>query len=118
MTRTFTLAGLILVPLIISIGQILFKRSSDALRGPDGPLMGLAGSAHFWIALVLYGLATLSWVFIIRDMQIGRAYMFMALSYVYIPLLSLVFLAEAITLMQVLGAIIICAGIVVSGIKA
>ncbi len=115
--KAFTYAGLVLVPLIISIGQILFKRSSDALKGPDGNAMGLALSPHFWTALVLYGLATVAWVFVIRDMQIGRAYMFMALSYVYIPLLSLAFLAEAITVTQVIGAVIICIGIVVSGIR-
>ena len=65
----------------------------------------------------MYGLATVAWVFVIRDMPIGRAYMFMALSYLYIPLLSLVFLSESISITQILGALIICVGIVVSGLK-
>ena len=50
-------------------------------------------------------------------MPIGRAYMFMALSYLYIPLLSLVFLSESISITQIIGALIICVGIVVSGMK-
>ena len=118
MMKTATLAGVIIVPLVISIGQILFKRSSETLSGPGGPLWGLIGSTHFWIALVMYGLATVAWVFVIRDMPIGRAYMFMALSYLYIPLLSLVFLSESISVTQIIGALIICVGIVVSGLKA
>lgn len=113
-----TLAGVIAVPLVISIGQILFKRSSETLSGPDGPIWGLIASPHFWTALVMYGLATVAWVFVIRDMPIGRAYMFMALSYIYIPLLSLLFLSESITAPQIIGALIICVGIVVSGMKA
>lgn len=115
--KTYTLAGVIIVPLVISIGQILFKRASETLSGPGGPIPGLLASPHFWIAVIMYGLATVAWVFVIRDMPIGRAYMFMALSYLYIPLLSLVFLAEAITLTQIAGALIICVGIAVSGLK-
>lgn len=116
--KTSTLAGVIAIPLVISIGQILFKRSSETLSGPGGPVWGLIGSPHFWVALVMYGLATVAWVYVIRDMPIGRAYMFMALSYLYIPLLSLVFLSESITMTQIAGALIICVGIAVSGMKA
>ena len=36
MMKTATLAGVIIVPLVISIGQILFKRSSETLSGPGG----------------------------------------------------------------------------------
>jgi len=42
----------------------------------------------------------------------------MALSYLYIPLLSLVFLSESISTTQIMGALIICVGIIVSGLKA
>ena len=71
MMKTSTLAGVIAVPLVISIGQILFKRSSETLSSPGGAVSGLIGSPHFWIALVMYGLATVAWVFVI---QIGRAH--------------------------------------------
>jgi drug/metabolite transporter (DMT)-like permease len=106
------IVGLLITPFIISVGQLLFKlASADASEGNVGKLLF---NPTLWIALVLYGCTTIGWLFVIRGVPISRAYSFMALSFVYVPFLSVLFLGENLSTRLVLGTAIICAGIFVS----
>ena len=112
------LAALIGIPLAIAVGQILFKITSSSITGKSAGVLieQLARSPYFWAALAIYGTATLAWIGAIRGIPISRAYMFMALSFVYVPLFSYLVLAERITTAQMIGTGIIVAGIVITGL--
>jgi drug/metabolite transporter (DMT)-like permease len=110
--KAMQLLGLIVMPLVISVGQILFKIASEKADLSD--VRTLAMNAHLWAAVVLYGTATLAWVFVIRGLPISRAYIFMALTFVYVPILSAIFLGDALSLKLALGVGLICLGVYVA----
>ncbi len=97
---------LALVPLVIAVGQILFKLVSTGqpeVRGVSGALIYFA-DWRLWLALLLYGSATLAWLAAIRKIPINQAYMFMALSYVYLPVISWAVARRALQLRAGRGA--------------
>ncbi|WP_294533959.1 EamA family transporter [uncultured Rhodoblastus sp.] len=104
--------GLIAVPFVIAVGQILFKMTAVSNAG-QGPL-GLLSNVTFWIAIVIYGSATIAWIATIESVPISRAYLFVALTYLYVPLLSWIFLREQVTYRTFAGMMIVIVGIVVS----
>lgn len=102
------------VALAISIGQILFKLTSSSLESREPLVVALLRNPTFWAAMVLYGSATIAWILVIRAIPISRAYMFMALTYVFVPLLSAFFIGEKIGISNVLAVCLILAGVAVS----
>ena len=107
------LAILALVPLVIAVGQILFKLVSAGqpeVRGVSGAIIYFA-DWRLWLALLLYGAATLAWLTAIRKIPINQAYMFMALSYVYLPVISWAVLGERYSFAQGAGLALILTGL-------
>ena len=72
-------------------------------------VMGMA-----FLAFAIYGGATLLWVYLLRFVPLNKAYLFMALSFVFVPLAGYYFLAEKITFGVVIGAFLIISGIAVA----
>lgn len=106
---------LIVIPLVISIGQILFKITSRSIAGTDSAsIIALAGNPWLLSAVAIYGAATVGWVFVIRDVPISRAYLFMSLTFVAVPIIAWGTLGEPVSLRHIIGTAIIIAGIVVA----
>jgi multidrug transporter EmrE-like cation transporter len=105
-----------LFAIILSIGQILFKQASGALAGGSGPggVLSLVSSAHFWAAICLYGISTLLWIWLIKDIPLNRAYPFVALAFVLVPVLSRFVLDEELSRAGIAGSAVIVVGIVLS----
>lgn len=108
------LAGLILTPLLISAGQILFKLTSARAEG-----IGVAGliavmfDPYLIAAFTIYGIGTIVWVYVLKNVPLTMAYPFMALSFCAVPLLAWALLGETLTLRYALGAALIAAGLIV-----
>jgi multidrug transporter EmrE-like cation transporter len=99
--------------LLLSCGQILFKytaATSPALASVEG-LIGLFFNLWFWAALVLYGIATLIWIFILQQVPLSLAYPFVALGFILVPLASHFLFKEPINLYYVLGTLLIIGGL-------
>lgn len=94
----------------ISGGQILFKLSARDWAGEPGLLKALLNP---WLlsALAVYGACTLLWVYVLRDIELARAYPVISLSFLIVPLLSWAFLGEKFTLYSLAGALMILGGI-------
>ncbi|TNE41891.1 MAG: transporter [Alphaproteobacteria bacterium] len=108
-TRDVTL---VILPFVIAVGQILFKMASrDVAFLNMESLLRLSLNGYFLMALMLYGLATITWVYVLRHVPLSRAYLFMGLSFVFVPLLSYVFLKEPLSLRYLGGAACIVFGI-------
>lgn len=97
----------------IAFGQILFKISATGFR-KAGTLFDPSSLGILTGALVLYGVTTIGWVWILQRAELGRIYPFMALAFVIVPILSYFFLHENFNKQYILGVIIIVTGIIVS----
>lgn len=107
-------AGVFLTPVLISAGQILFRLTGMRLHEKGAPgILRMFYEPYFLAAMVIYVLGTFVWVSVLRHMPLGRAYPFMALSFVIVPLASAFFLAEPLTLRYWVGAALIVAGMIV-----
>ena len=109
----FRTAITVLCVLGISIGQMLFKKAAGSITD--------AGAWQHWVfngwliaALVLYGLTTLLWVWVLRHAPLHLAYPFMGLAFLIVPTLGWLFLGEPIHVSTLIGGALILAGIAVT----
>jgi undecaprenyl phosphate-alpha-L-ara4N flippase subunit ArnE len=107
------LAPLLIIPLLISVGQLLFKQASVANSGliTINRTISFLTNPYLLVALAIYFGSTLWWIVVLRDTALSRAYGFMALSFVYVPLLSWIFLNESISARMVFGTLLIAVGL-------
>ena len=109
-------AMILICVVVLSIGQLLFKYSARTLPDTDSAavLLTLASNPWFLLALLLYGGATLLWVWILREVPLTLAYPFIALSFVIVPLVSGTILGEQVDIAYWIGICLIVAGISVT----
>ncbi len=100
----------------ISLGQLIFKFVGNRLSGNSFTSLITQADilAAFSAGLVLYGVATIFWVLALRDLPLSRAYIFMALAFVLVPVGAWLVFGEALSLRYWAGVFLIVAGIVVS----
>src|SRR5258706_10450984 len=97
--------------ILIAAGQILFKRAADS----EPPLrrlvdvVGLVGNGYVWGALVIYGGATVYWIYLLQQMPLTRAYPFAALSFILVPALAWLGFGDVITPRYMIGVALIVA---------
>jgi drug/metabolite transporter (DMT)-like permease len=65
------------------------------------------------LALFIYGLGTIVWIYLLKSVPLSFAYPFMALTFVLVPLLAWYFLGEPLTMRKGLGTLLVMAGLVV-----
>lgn len=94
----------------ISIGQLLFKKAAQSIAD--------ASTWQHWVfngwliaALVLYGLTTLLWVWVLRHAPLHLAYPFMGLAFLIVPTLAWLLLGEPIGWRTLTGGALIVAGV-------
>lgn len=109
------LLQLVSFPVAIAAGQILFKRAASQLGPVSGAgwVLEVARLPTMWLALALYGGATLLWVRILTNVPLSRAYPFMALAFVLVPAAGWLLFNETITGRYALGTLLIIAGVLV-----
>ncbi len=103
--------------LMIGCGQILFKMAAN--RGAQLAGTGFIESWLTWpllVALGVYGLATLLWVWILRYITLNTAYPVYALAFLVIPALAHFFLGEPMTWRHFVGGGLIIIGVAISSL--
>jgi drug/metabolite transporter (DMT)-like permease len=107
---------IIAVVATLAVGQLLFKLVG--LRIGDGGFQTLLHDQRaallFGISLVLYGVATIAWIWALRQVPLTTAYMFMSMGFIIVPVMSHFVLGEALNLRIALGSAMIIAGIMIS----
>lgn len=101
---------LILCVLATSFGHILFKSTANILK-TEGFSWMLAFEPVFICAMFLYGFATIGWIWSLQDIPVSRAYLFMSLAYVFIPLLAWACFGEAPKPQHLISTFMIVTGI-------
>lgn len=115
MTILNTLLILISV-LMICVGQLLFKlvgvRIQSGLHLLDFKVWAVACTA-----IAIYGSATILWIAILRTVPLVKAYPYMALSFVLVPLGSVLFYSEKVHWIYVVGTGLIVIGVILTTLQ-
>jgi drug/metabolite transporter (DMT)-like permease len=112
MTNTLSLLAF---TFLLAAGQLLFKKVGLELRAESGTgIWRLLLSPALYAALALYGVATLLWIWILSRVPLSRAYPYVALGVVLVPLASLLIFGERVRPIFWFGTVLIVAGIIVT----
>lgn len=111
----FNVVLILICVLGISVGQILFKLASPffPIALTWSSLIGFVFNKYLFSALIIYGLSTILWVYALRLVPLSIAYPFMALAFIIVPVLGIIFLKEPFHWRMLVGAGLIMMGLIV-----
>lgn len=105
---------IILAVLTLSAGQILMKLAAMSVVWRPADFLASLLGIEVLIALLVYGLATLMWLYALKSTPLRIAYPFMALAFIFVPVLGHFLLGERMGINTFIGAILIAIGVWVS----
>ncbi len=115
--RPFTKAQSMLLVFACTVlgaaAQMLMKTGLSQLGHPG--IMGYLTSLPLLAGYGLYGLNTLLMVFALRDGELSILYPIIALTYVWVTVLSVAFFHESLNTFKVVGVAVVVAGVAVIG---
>lgn len=104
--------------IIQTIAQLLIKQGSDSL-GEHASLLDAAAGIFTVLPLFagysLYGLFTVIMVFALKHGELSMLYPVMALSYIWVPIVSVLWFEEPINVIQMIGITVIVSGVAILG---
>lgn len=107
-------AGLLLTPVLISLGQVLFKMAGQRLQVRDGGgVVAVMLDPYLIAAFGIYAAGTVLWVHVLSRLTLSQAYPVMALTYLLVPLASTLVFRESIAPGYWAGAALVIAGVAV-----
>ena len=117
---TAQLVRLLSFALFMATGQVLFKKVSLMIPPLDGwrSLVILGSNIWFLLAIALYMFATFLWIDILRAIPLSKAYPFIAIGFVLVPLAGYLFFAEPLNAKYFAGVALIIAGIYLTAIAS
>jgi drug/metabolite transporter (DMT)-like permease len=101
---------------MLAAGQILFKSAALSMPALDS----LARATNvlqvpvLWLAVLLYGAATLLWIYLLQTVPLSRAYPFAALGFVLVPAAGVFLFGEKVSVGYLLGAALIVSGLLLT----
>jgi uncharacterized membrane protein len=95
---------------IVSLGQVLFRLAGLQIEAA-GTWFHARGLAWVMLSVTAYAGATILWIQLLRHAALTQVYPLMGLSFVVVPLLSVLVLRESITLQFVAGSVLIATGV-------
>ncbi|MFC1648298.1 EamA/RhaT family transporter [Nanoarchaeota archaeon] len=115
MTRTspWAILAIIICTIFTSLGQILWKLGVDYL---DLSLLGLISNWHLWLGFVFYGIGAAIMIIALSKGELSVLYPFIALSFIWVALLSSQLLNEAVNPVNWLGISSIILGVTMIGV--
>jgi len=112
-STTINLVSLFVVSGALAAGQILFKRLGLSLQGQEliSGLLSLARNPQLYLALAIYGFATILWIWVLSRIPLTRAYPWIAATTAVIPLLGWLVFDERVAGQYWIGLLLIIAGL-------
>lgn len=96
----------------LAAGQLLFKASANQM-GQGGPLDPRA-LGYLAVAMLLYGVTSVAWVWLLKTVELGKIYPFMALAFVLVPLGSYLVYGETFAPRYFAGVALIISGLLLT----
>lgn len=110
MKKLNALTLMILVTILVSIGQMLWKLGAENLTiSIQGTLLNLP----LITGLIIYGLGLLVLMVALKKGDVSSLYPIMALSYVWVSAISYFYFEETFNTMKILGVIVIIVGVAI-----
>lgn len=97
----------------IAAGQILFRLAAERIDG-QRLVMSLFTNIWLWVALTVYGLATLLWIHVLRTAPLNRVYPLFALAFVVVPIIEHWVWQQPLRWQSWAGGLIIALGVALS----
>lgn len=107
----FQLAFILLTVAALATGQILFKLASESISFTAAGFLGSLFDLRLMVALVVYAVATIMWLAVLKITPLRLAYPFVALAFVIVPVLAHFFLGEKVAWNTFAGAVLIGLGV-------
>src|SRR3979409_2403249 len=87
---TWTKLGLLfVVATMLACGQVLFKFAAQWIRGPIGfnfqTVLQFVLNPYLLLSLAVYGIATLSWVLLLKNTDLSKTYLLAPLPVTPVP---------------------------------
>jgi multidrug transporter EmrE-like cation transporter len=103
--------------LLTALGQLLLKKGSAVLTQAESAttvakLYKIALNPYIWSGIIVYGLSTLVWIFVLSKMKLSVAYPMASISYVAVAVGSYYMFGETLGLQQKIALAIIILGVV------
>ncbi len=114
-TRSQSIALVFCFTILGAAAQMLMKIGTSQQHG--GGLIGYLTSLPLLGGYCLYGINTVLMVFALRDGELSTVYPFIALTYVWVTMLSIMLFHESFNSLKVLGVTIVVIGVAVLGRK-
>ena len=92
----YQLVFIILTVFALSVGQILFKFAAGSFEFSVTGIIKNLTNINLIIALAVYFLATIMWLFVLKSTPLRVAYPFIALAFIVVPILSHFLIGERI----------------------
>ncbi len=108
--KRFFVSLLLLGTLLGSVGQLLFKIGvgQNALY---------AAAAYVLAGVILYGIATVTYLYVLSRSHLSWAYGFVGFSYIFTTLLALFVLKEQVSAFRWMGVVVIVVGTALIGLS-
>lgn len=108
--KTFLL--MLLAVCLVSGGQVLFKYVG-LIIGSGTQIFSLKVFYFTVLAFAVSGSSSILWIHLLRNIELSRAYPYMAMSFILVPVCGKFFYGEQLSISYFLGTAIIIVGIVV-----
>ena len=102
-TATAATAHILLKIGMNEVGEI----NSDSIKTPGILIKQLLSTPAVLAAIPVYAVSNIGWLIVLSKLNLSVAYPFLASLYIFIPVLSMVFLSESLTLQHWTGIIVI-----------
>jgi drug/metabolite transporter (DMT)-like permease len=106
-----SVAAMTAAQLLLKKGMLSIGQSPQDLTHLIPFFLKAYTNAYVISAVALVIVTALAWVLAVSKAQLSLLYPFMALSYLFVALFSLLFFKEDVTAMRWLGIIVICIGV-------
>jgi len=104
---TAAMAHILLKMGMNEIGEINY----DSIKSPSVLIRRLLTTNALLLAIPLYAVSSIGWLIVLSRMNLSVAYPFLASLYIFLPVLSMVFLSESLTLQHWVGILVIGIGV-------
>ncbi len=112
------LGVLLLVAVMLACGQVMFKAAAQSIKGPVGldfhTILQFVFNPYLLLSLTIYGIATILWVLVLRDTELSKAYLIVALSIVFVAIAGTFLLREPLSARLLIGTAIILVGLAIA----
>lgn len=109
----------LLCSLMLATGQICWKLSlaQQKLGWSFSQICALVFKPLFIAGVLLYGIATVLWIYLLSKYELSYIYPMIAFAYAFGVVLSIVVLKESVSLLRFTGVLLVIIGVAVIGLN-